>query len=190
MTENSPGAETAEILVGRDLDDERRLLLVEAFAGLGVDADVKQERDHRGAAEASGMVLDVLPLHGVLSGLGAEAAKDFYATLKRVGTRKSGKETSGRSRFGRKPPEGRHAAEHKEKPVVLQDSVSGLRLELESDLPPRPISSCPAWIPAPAAGDGCTSTGRPAVGRPSSALWCSEPARCGRRQMRCARMTR
>ncbi|MEV7871018.1 hypothetical protein AB0P17_34085 [Streptomyces sp. NPDC088124] len=116
----------AELLLDRDVTDAQKDQLVSMLGDLGVRADARRALAHRGPAELGWVVLLALPLHSFLSGLGAEAVKDVYTGVKsllRRGPRGDGAGSGGGDA-------GEDGA-----PLVLHDSVSGLRVVLEADLP-------------------------------------------------------
>ncbi|GAA2041532.1 hypothetical protein GCM10009839_50000 [Catenulispora yoronensis] len=126
----------AEILIAREVGDDQARRLVDLLSEFSVEAEVKRERGHRGAEELGWLVLLALPLHGFLSGLGEEAAKGFYARLCRTFGRGHGKHRSGTPVNASNASNAElEADDAPDKSLTLQDSVSGLRIELEFALP-------------------------------------------------------
>lgn len=110
----------AELLVGTDVtaaDEER---LVQLLSGLGVRAEARRTLAYRGPAGLDWLVLVSLPLDGFLSGLGSEAVRGCYEEVKRLAKRLTGRTANP----GSTPV-----------PLILEDSATGLRIVLESDLP-------------------------------------------------------
>jgi hypothetical protein len=91
----------------------------ELLAGLGVEAVVERTLPHRAASPFDWIVLLALPLHALLSTVGALAMTDLYAAAKRLGSKRS---------------------ESARPPLVLEDSGTGLRVILEADLPPEALA--------------------------------------------------
>ncbi|MFL6113623.1 MAG: hypothetical protein ACJ786_20010 [Catenulispora sp.] len=120
----------AEILTAREVGADQVRRLVDLLAEFGVDTEVKPQREHRGTAELGWLLLLALPLHGFLDELGKEVAKDFYSRVCRVVARVPGKRGS--------EPEIDAEIDEEDGPgksLTLQDSASGLRIELDSALP-------------------------------------------------------
>ncbi|MFD4629253.1 hypothetical protein ACFVYR_05030 [Streptomyces sp. NPDC058284] len=116
----------AELLLDQEVPEHLRRELVAAFDGLGAPpVRVRRALDHRGAADIPWIVLASLPLQAFLSGLGAEAVKDAYASFRGVVRR------TARPATPADPGAGRCGV----RPVVLQDAASGLDVVLEPDLP-------------------------------------------------------
>ncbi|MFE2942041.1 hypothetical protein ACFXKG_23775 [Streptomyces sp. NPDC059255] len=123
---------SAELLLDRDVTDAQKDQLVSMLGELGVRADARRALAHRGPAELGWVVLLALPLHSFLSGLGAEAVKDAYTGVKsllRRGPRDAG------AGAGSEEAGGDAGGGEAGGPLVLHDSVSGLRVVLEADLP-------------------------------------------------------
>ncbi|MGH4023069.1 MAG: hypothetical protein ACRDRV_00620 [Pseudonocardiaceae bacterium] len=110
---------SAELLLSSDVSEEQIQDLVTTFSRFGVTTRVRSLLNHRGPADLEWLVLAALPLQAFLSGLGAEAVKDVYASLMRL--------------VRRLPGTSQPAANVV--PLVLQDSRSGVRIVLEPDLP-------------------------------------------------------
>jgi hypothetical protein len=108
-----------ELLVDREVTDELEQQLAATFSGFGFHTECRRQLTHRGVSELGWLVLAALPLHAFLSGLGSEAVKDIYASVKKLAKRKIEQGTKPVDRF----------------PLVLQDSHSGLRIVLEDELP-------------------------------------------------------
>lgn len=110
---------SAELLLSSDTTEQQVQDVVTTFSQFGIDARVRRTLNHRGSADLEWFVLAALPLQAFLSGLGAEAVKDFYAGLKRL--------------VGRVPSPSLPVPNRV--PLVLQDTRSGVRIVLEPDLP-------------------------------------------------------
>ncbi|WJV45510.1 hypothetical protein [Streptomyces flavofungini] len=112
----------AEVLLDQDAPEALAQDLVAALDDLGVrTARVRRAVAHRGVGDLAWLALASLPLQAFLSGLGAEAVRDAYASLK------------GLVRRGADP--GAAGADGAPRPLVLQDDRSGLSVVLEPDLP-------------------------------------------------------
>ncbi|MFC9428327.1 hypothetical protein [Streptomyces sp. NPDC056987] len=123
---------SAELLLDRDVTDAQKDQLVTMLGELGVRADARRALAHRGPAELGWVVLLALPLHAFLSGLGAEAVKDVYTGVKSLLRRGPRGDGAGSEDTGGGVGGGVGGARG---PLVLHDSVSGLRVVLEADLP-------------------------------------------------------
>ncbi len=110
----------AELLFDLDITDDLEEQLVGTFREFGFDTQFRRTLAHRSVTELGWLVLAALPLQAFLTGLGTEAVKDIYASVKKLSTRRTAKKDSGPGRTV---------------PLVLQDSGSDLRIILEPDLP-------------------------------------------------------
>jgi hypothetical protein len=114
----------AELLLAHEVSAELEGELTAGFRELGAPSvRVRRTLGHRGPAELQWLVLASLPLQAFLSGLGGEAVKDGYRTLKDL--------------VRRLTHPGGAAPAQPPRPVVLQDERTGLRIVLEADLPQR-----------------------------------------------------
>lgn len=112
---------TAEVLLGADLLEDNHDYLVDGLRSLGVAPTVKRVLRHRGINDIPPwLVLVALPLQPFLTTLIEKLAGDAYPRLKSlvVGLFRRQAEAEGEARV-----------------LVLQDSVSGVQVLLEPDLP-------------------------------------------------------
>jgi hypothetical protein len=116
-----PGYLPADILVEEQLSPEQEGLIVGALNALGISARVRVLPRRRSASDLQWLVLAVLPLHAFLTSIGGKIADDTY----------KGFQDAVRKLLRRE-----HAADTAAtRPMVLQDTTSGLRIILEDDLP-------------------------------------------------------
>lgn len=115
-----PGLMTADIIVDARLSPERQAVLIDALAALGATARIRVLPLRRSAGDLQWLVLAALPLQAFLSGIGGKIADDAY----------KGFQNAVRKLF---QPD-RLAEPSTVRPIVLQDSVSGLRIVLDHDL--------------------------------------------------------
>jgi hypothetical protein len=114
---NEPTALLADVFVDREVPAEAERELVAALAGAGVSAHAKVVAARRGPEQLHWLVLVALPLQAFLTGVGEAAAADAWAGIKSVLRRLAGRPTPERAR-----------------PLVLQDSGTGLQIVLPPDL--------------------------------------------------------
>jgi hypothetical protein len=112
----------AEVFLDGHIPAGQERGLVNAFAALGVHTDVKVVPAHRGLGELQWLVLVTVPLQAFLSSVGSKLAEDAYQSFKHALGRLLGRE---REQPAAEPP----------RPLVLQDTASGLQVVLEADLP-------------------------------------------------------
>lgn len=107
-----------EIIVDPQVTKEQEVLVTDALAALGFSSRTRVLAPRRGPEQLQWLVLASLPLHAFLSGIGSKIAEDGYRGLQ-----------SAIRRTLRRPevPAPR--------PLVLQDSASGLQIVLDPDLP-------------------------------------------------------
>ena len=117
MDSSAPIAADVLIRPGTSIDHEYDV--VEAFATIDVVATTRLAPTQRSLNGVEWLVLAVLPLQAFLSGLGAKLAEDVYRELKDVVGRILRRSNPGR----------------RERALVLQDTVNGLQVVLEPDLP-------------------------------------------------------
>jgi hypothetical protein len=117
MDSTAPIAADVLIRPGTSTDDEYDV--VEAFTKMDVVATTRLAPTQRSLNGVEWLVLAVLPLQAFLSGLGSKLAEDVYYELKDVVGRILRRSNPGR----------------RERALVLQDTVSGLQVVLEPDLP-------------------------------------------------------
>ncbi|MGH8881219.1 MAG: hypothetical protein ACRD0P_28365, partial [Stackebrandtia sp.] len=108
------------MLLDNEIPAEVEKRLIERLREAGVDSKSRRKLAHRSGETLSWLVLLALPLQGFLSGIGAEAIKDIYASTKRQLRRITDREDE-------------HESESR--PMILQDADSGLMIVLEGDLP-------------------------------------------------------
>ena len=109
----------ADILIDEEISPEQEDLLTGALAALGVSVQVRI-MPRRRSADLPWLVLAALPLQAFLSSVGTDIADSAYERF----------QDAARTLLRRKYP-GQAAA----RPMVLQDSASGLQIILDHDLP-------------------------------------------------------
>jgi hypothetical protein len=115
------GSLPADIFADSQLAPELGDLAVGALAVLGVSARVRVLPPRRGASELQWLILAALPLQAFLTGIGTKIADDVY----------QGFQDAVRKLLHRQPAGPQSAP----RPMVLQDTASGLRVVLDHDLP-------------------------------------------------------
>jgi hypothetical protein len=110
----------ADILVAAEVSAEEEQAIVEAFRALDVAARTRMVPTRRSLEQLHWLVLATLPLHALLSGLGAAAAQDIAQGLKHLVGRVIGT---------------KHKSASSPQVLVLQDAVTQLQVVLETDLP-------------------------------------------------------
>jgi hypothetical protein len=114
---------TADILVDGPLSTEREALIRQALATLGASGQIRVLPLRRGASELQWLVLVTLPLQAFLGSVGGKFGEDAYRGFQNI---------------IRKLLRPEHAAPTApSRPMVLKDAASGLRIVLDSDLPPE-----------------------------------------------------
>jgi len=112
---------TADLFTDGQLSADRADLIADALTALGVFVQVKILPRRRGASDLQWLVLAVLPLQAFLTSIGSNFADDtckgFQAAVRKLLHREQAAEQA--------------AA----RPMVLQDTDSGLRIVLGHDLP-------------------------------------------------------
>jgi hypothetical protein len=111
----------ADVLVDAGLSPERQAMLVDTLAALGASARIRVLPIRRGVGDLQWLVLAALPLQAFLSAIGGKIADDAYREFQNV------------VRKLLRPD--RSAEPSAVRPIVLQDSESGLRIVLDHDLP-------------------------------------------------------
>ena len=110
---------STDILVDAQFSPEQEALIVAALAELGISARVRVLPPRRSAHELQWLVLMALPLEAFLTSVGTrfgeDASRGFQNAVRKVLRRE-------------------HATAI-ERPLVLQDATSGLRIVLDRDLP-------------------------------------------------------
>lgn len=117
MDRSAPIAADVLLTSGSSAADERDV--VEAFSVIGVTVTTRVAPIRRKLDGVEWLVLAVLPLQAFLSGLGSKLAEDVHHGLKSVVDRILRRSEPGR----------------RELTLVLQDTATGLKVVLESDLP-------------------------------------------------------
>jgi hypothetical protein len=113
---------SAEVFLDERIPLEQERGLVDALAAFGVRAQAKVVPPRRGLGELHWLILVSLPLQAFLSSLSGKLAEDAYHGLKHAVSRLL-------SRDQEQP------AADQPRPLVLQDTASGLQVVLEADLP-------------------------------------------------------
>jgi hypothetical protein len=113
----------ADVLLDPHVPADQERMLVDALARLDVLAQVRIVPTRRGLGDLHWLVLVALPLQAFLSGMGSKLAEDAYQGFKGAVGRLLGRggqttQVAGRAR-----------------PLVLQDTATGLQVVLEPDLP-------------------------------------------------------
>jgi hypothetical protein len=108
----------ADVFVDTRLSGVDENLIVEALEALGVSARVRVLPPVRGISDLQWLVLAALPLQAFLSGIGAKAADDAYRKFQDTIHKLTSRDQSPVTR-----------------PIVLQDTDTGLRIVLDHDLP-------------------------------------------------------
>jgi hypothetical protein len=112
----------ADVVLDGHVPVDQQQALVDALAALGVRAHAKVLPARRGLGELHWLVLVSLPLQAFLSSVGSKLAEDAYQGFTRAIDRLLG--------HGQEQPAGEQP-----RPLVLQDTSSGLQVVLEADLP-------------------------------------------------------
>jgi hypothetical protein len=116
----SPHPVTADIFLDEDMPAEQQDLIISAVAALvPVQARIMPRR--RSALDLQWLVLAALPLQAFLSGIGTDAAHSAYEHF----------QDAVRVLLRRKDPDQPAV----NRPVVLQDTATGLQIILDRDLP-------------------------------------------------------
>ena len=113
---------SAEVFLDGQIPADEEWTLVDALAVLGVRTHAKVVPARRGLGELHWLVLVSLPLQAFLTSVGSRLAEDAYQGFQRAVGRLLGR------------AQGQPAAEQP-RPMVLQDTASGLQVVLEADLP-------------------------------------------------------
>ena len=116
------GTLRADLFVDPQLAQELQDLAIGSMAALGVSARVRIVPPRRGGSELQWLVLAALPLQAFLTSIGGKIADDAY----------TGFQSAVNKLLRRESPQLPHP-----RPMVLQDTVSGLRIVLDHDLPPE-----------------------------------------------------
>jgi hypothetical protein len=116
-----PGSLSADIFTEEQLSTEREELITGALAALGVSTRVRILPRRRSLSDLQWLVLAALPLQAFLTGIGGKIADDAYKEF----------QDAVRKLLHRNPSELRSAT----RPMVLQDTASGLQIVLDHDLP-------------------------------------------------------
>jgi hypothetical protein len=115
------GSLPADLFADEQLAAERADLIADALTALGVSVRVEILPRRRSASDLQWIVLAALPLQAFLTSIGGKIADDAYKDFQDAVCKL----------FHRK-----HAAQQSAtRPMVLQDTDSGLRIVLDQDLP-------------------------------------------------------
>lgn len=120
MTESAPI--TTELLLSQRLAATDEQDVVAFFSRFGTISRHRRVRGHRGAA-IEWLVLAALPLQAFLQNLGTLTSEDAYIAFKSL-----------IAQLPHHKPRP-HPEEQEIRPIVLQDTSSGLQIVIESDLP-------------------------------------------------------
>lgn len=115
---------TADILLDGPLPADQEALIHDALAALGASGQIRVLPRRRSAADLQWLVLVTLPLQAFLGSIGGKFGEDAYRTFQQA-VRKLLHHQE------------RAAATAPSRPMVLKDATSGLRIVLDSDLPPE-----------------------------------------------------
>jgi hypothetical protein len=116
-----PGSVPADIFVDGQLSPEQEDLIASTMTALGASVRVRILPRRRSASELQWLVLAALPLQAFLTSIGSKIADSAYKDF----------QDAARRLLRREHPAGRPAA----RPMVLQDTTSGLQVVLDYDLP-------------------------------------------------------
>jgi hypothetical protein len=109
----------ADLFLDASIPEDAERMLVDALSELDVTARARVAPTRRGVGELQWIVLVALPLQAFLSGVGDRVAGDAYPRLKGAVRR-----LLARGQLAAATP----------RPLVLQDTSTGLQVVLESDL--------------------------------------------------------
>jgi hypothetical protein len=114
----------ADIFTDGQLPAEREDLIAGALTALGASVRVRILPRRRSATEVQWLLLAALPLQAFLTSVGGKIADDAYKEFQEA---------------VRKLLHREHAVNQRSaaRPMVLQDTVSGLQIVLDHDLPPE-----------------------------------------------------
>jgi hypothetical protein len=115
------GSLTVDIFVDARLSPEREQAVTGALTALGASVRVKVLPPRRTADDLQWIVLAALPLQAFLSSIGGKIADDAYKGLQNAVRKLRGPDAAAKTPATR--------------PMILQDTASGLRVILDHDLP-------------------------------------------------------
>jgi hypothetical protein len=115
------GSLSADIFVDSQFSPEYEDLIIAALTALGVAARVKVLPRRRSSSDLQWLMLVALPAQAFLSSIGGKVANDAYKGFQNAVRKLLGRDQTA------EPPVAR--------PVVLQDTISGIRIILDQDLP-------------------------------------------------------
>jgi hypothetical protein len=111
----------ADIFLDEQIPPEQQDLITGALAALGVSVRVRIMPRRRAASDLQWLVLAALPLQAFLSSIGTDIANNAYEHF----------QDAVRTLLHRKHPDQTPAT----RPIVLQDTTTGLQIILNHDLP-------------------------------------------------------
>ena len=113
-------SEPADVLIAEPISADERAEIAAAFGSIGLTADLRVVSPKRSLADVAWLVLAAIPLQPFVNHLAEDLADDAHQRLKTFVTRAL-----------RRP-----MAANQPKPVlVLQDTITGVQVVLEPDLP-------------------------------------------------------
>jgi hypothetical protein len=114
--------EPVEVLIAGQISADEATRITAEFSSIGLTADLRLVSPKRSLGDIAWLVLAALPLQPFINRLAEDVADDVHERLKTFVTR-----------ILRRRPTG-----NQPKPVlVLQDTVTGVQVVLEPDLPPE-----------------------------------------------------
>jgi hypothetical protein len=111
----------AEVFLDEQMSPEQQDVITDALAALGVSVRVRIVPRRRSASDLQWLVLAALPVQAFLSAIGTDIANNAYEHF----------QDAVRSVLRRKHPDQPPAT----RPLVLQDTTSGLQIILDHNLP-------------------------------------------------------
>ncbi|HSO55174.1 MAG TPA: hypothetical protein VL330_21100 [Actinomycetes bacterium] len=119
-----PDAEalSAEVFLDGQIPADEERSFVDALVVLGLRTHAMVVPPRRGLGELHWLVLISLPLQAFLTSMGSKLAEDAYHSFQRAVGRLLGRD---QKQPAAEPP----------RPLILQDTASGLQVVLEADLP-------------------------------------------------------
>ena len=112
--------EPAEVLVAEQISADEAARIAGEFSSVGLTADLRVVSPKRSLSDIAWLVLAALPLQPFFNRLAEDVAEDVHERLKTFVTRVLRRPSTG----GRRKPV-----------LVLQDTLSGVQVVLEPDLP-------------------------------------------------------
>jgi len=118
---DDPDSLPADILIDEQVSQEQEALIVGTLTALGISARVKILPRRRSVSDLQWLVLAVLPLQAFLTSIGGKVADDTYKGFQNAVRKLLRRENATETTAAR--------------PLVLQDTTSGLQIVLDDDLP-------------------------------------------------------